>query len=114
MGISIGGGGEKEDLLTEEIRLVWEIQEDALRDVIGLIDLGISRTRAGKFSDPGLRTLVGGILEATRQELLHLGGVGGRLESSAERPESAPVAIPAESNIRQVEEIRGAAGRLHS
>ncbi len=97
--------------MTEEIRLVWEIQEDALRDVIGLIDLGISRTRAGKFSDPGLKTLVGGILEATRQELLRLGGVGGRLEPSAE---GAPVVIPTEPSIRHVEEIPGAAGRVLS
>lgn len=51
-------------------REVWV--EESLDETISLLDLAIRRSRASKSSDPELKGLIQGALEAVKQELAHL------------------------------------------
>ena len=51
-------------------REVWA--EEELDETISLLDLAIRRSRASKISDPELKGLIRGALEAAKQELAHL------------------------------------------
>lgn len=55
-----------------EARLAQQRREDALDEVLLFVDLAISRSRASRLSEPWLKALIRGTLEAARQELLHL------------------------------------------
>jgi len=46
--------------------------EEALDETISLLDLAMRRSRASKISDPELKSLIHGALEAARQEISHL------------------------------------------
>lgn len=55
-----------------ETRLAQQRREDALDEVLLFVDLAINRSRASRFSEPRLKALIRGTLEAAKQELLHL------------------------------------------
>lgn len=86
-----------------EARLAQQRREDALDEVLLFVDLAINRSRASRFSEPRLKALIRGALEATRQELLHL-------RNDADQTPHVPLEHPQHSirpEVRDTEEERG-------
>lgn len=68
-----GARGRREiEMHSHRAKVDRQRREQAIDDVLVLLEPAIARTRASKHADPELKALIRGALEAARQELIHL------------------------------------------